>query len=215
MKKKRNIAGMVFIVMCIGLLAASCSNSSDLPISFVQYELDKDGFYQFFTNDSQHYGMSAWEFYENTNEDPNVYQIECKMNSGNSVNAFGMIFGGSHDDPYNFYAVAISTEGYYTAWKNIGSNEEDYFFEDLIPEAVIDEYGWAEAESLNIGYEVLNTITVTKIDASYTIYLNEEEMFTFTDAEFIGNQIGFYATIGEEGEESFPDTPVDARFRQK
>jgi hypothetical protein len=217
MKNKWNVLGIIVFIMIIGFLIAGCdnpSNSKDLPVSFVEYKLGKDGFYQIYTNDSEHYGFSMWELYENTNEDQNTYKIECKKISGSVVDAYGMIFGAEHENPYNFYAVAISTEGFYTVWKNKG-DENDYDFEELIPEEDADEYGWAESESLNIGYNKINTIKVTKSGSNYTVYLNDDEVLTFADSEFTGDKIGFYTAIGYEEDESFPNTPVDVRFRQK
>lgn len=48
----------------------------------------------------------------------------------------------------------------------------------------------------------------------FTVYINDlaTSAFTFTDDAYTGGQFGFYAAVGQAYEESFPGTPMDARF---
>jgi hypothetical protein len=61
-----------------------------------------------------------------------------------------------------------------------------------------------------------NIIKAVKTGTSYAVYINDTLVHTFAEDNAItGNRIGFQVSVGMESEESFPNTPVDVRFKQK
>jgi hypothetical protein len=132
----------------------------------------------------------------------NIYEIECKKMSGASNWGYGMIFGASNTDMRRYYDLGISTQGYYIIGKKV--NEEYTTIRD-----------WTKSEKLNTGYNTINTLKVVKNGTTFTVYLNGSQADQFTDTEISGDRIGYWVDIGLEKDESFPNTPVDVRFRQK
>ena len=174
---------------------------SDLSVSTKQWETGSDGFEQFYTNDSQYYDYYFWNLYNSING-PDTYQIECKKLSGSNKYAYGMIFGASNSVNNRYYYINITVTGSFNIYKRIGDSYT------MIKD-------WTESDELNTGYNVINTIKVTRAGTTYTVYLNGAEVHEFTDAPVIGNRVGYIAYVGLREHESFPNTPVDVRFRQK
>ncbi len=185
----------------------------DLPISTIEYTLGSDGFYRYYTNDPSYYNYGFWTIFENPNDDPDVYEIECKKISGANNYGYGMIFGASDENVNLFYSVLIDTTGWYTINKRV-PNGTGFRNEPMIPND--EELGrWRSSGNLNDGYNMLNTIKV-EVD-EYSIYFNDSAIanYSFTDEEPYGNRIGFYTSVSSEENEDFPNTPVDTRFRAK
>jgi hypothetical protein len=114
----------------------------------------------------------------------------------------GMIFGASNSDNNHFYVLSITTNGWYTIYK--------YFENRYI---VIKE--WENTSRLNTGFNTINTLRVDRVNTTYSVYLNGNRVYQFTDTEIIGDRIGFWVEIGSAEDELFPGVPVDVRFRIK
>jgi len=180
------------------------SGTTTVPFSNVtvsQIWEDKDMFTWFSTNDPREYDRAWWNFYENIN-DRNIYEIECKRMSGDRNSGYGMVFGASNTDNREYYLLEITTQGNY--WIGKYSNEKFTTIK-----------AWTGSEKLSTGYNTINTLKVLKNGTNFTVYLNGSQVFQFTDTEINGDRLGYRAGIGSEKDESFPNTPVDVRFRQK
>lgn len=201
---KRNALRIIIMLMFSAVLFTACNPVTYLSVSRVEFEADEDGFIKFYTNDKADYKISSWALYENKNTDPNTYEIECKKMSGHDEYPYGMIFGGDVDNIFKYYAVLISADGYYRIFK---SKSEEENSDEVIK-------GWKRSDALHTGYHTLNTIKVENAASTYTVYLNGIQIDQFTDAEYSGGNIGFYVSVGSKIDESFPNKPVDVRFRQ-
>jgi hypothetical protein len=191
---------MVFMLVFV-LFFVACPTEDEILIETKAWE-SKDGFIQFYTNDSKNYGKIFWTAYENVNA-ANTYEIECKKMSGSEDWHYGMIFDVSLD-LYTYHRIAITSDGYYSVYSQNGKDDEGTM-----------QKSWIRSDKLNTGYDTLNSIKVTKSGTTYTVFLNDAQVFEFTSSITGGNRIGYFAIVGSEEDEDFPNNPVDVRFRQK
>jgi hypothetical protein len=193
------ISGCFFVV----ILAACNTGSSDLPVSTVEWELGEDGFTQFYTNDPQYYDYSFWSLYNN--QGSTTYEIECKKISGHREYAYGMIFAADNSSLTEFYCVRISANGGYGVWMKNGNAQQTAI------------KGWTKANELRTGYNTTNRIKVTVSGTEYKVYLNDAEVCQISTTAVVpfGTRIGYYVSVGDDTEESFPNVPVDVRFKRK
>ena len=198
--KKFFVVGLA--LLALGFIFTGCDpdGSSDLPVSTIRWEVDKDGFTQYYTNDPQYYGYSSWALYNNGGKD--TYEIECKKMSGFQDSAYGLVFGASNTEPNKFYTLFITVSGGSRVMKMDG-DKETYITD------------WTEPSSLLSGYNKLNTLKVTKSGSTYTLFINNTQVHQFTDSSISGQRIGFYNYTSIEANEKFPNSPVDVRFRFK
>ena len=189
-----------FMLLTAFFALLGCNNgTTNLDVETIRWDQkDNDGFFRFYTNDSQNYGRPFAALSDQVNNSA-TYEIECKKVSGHQEIAYGLVFGAV--DYENFYSLNISTTGYYTLSKRNSSN--------LMP---IKE--WERSDKLLTGYNKLNNLKVVKAGSRYTVFINGTEVHQFTDSSINGNKIGFFAWVGDESDESFPNKPVDIRFRE-
>ena len=200
--KKPFFIGLPVLLLVFGFLFAGCDSgdgSRDLPISTTQWEMGRDGFYQFSTNDPQYYNYSFLRF---LGHDSDTYEIECKKMSGNPDYAYGLIFGAANNNTDQYFLLWITCNGAYRIVKQNGATAT--YITD-----------WARSGTVLTGYNRTNTLKVTKSGTSYTVFINNNQIDQFTDSSQFGQRIGFYASAGKEEDESFPNKPVDVRFRIK
>jgi hypothetical protein len=166
-------------------------------IKTILWELGADGFYQFYTNDQQYFGYGITCL---RNNNSNIFEIEIKKISGARNVYYGMIFGAV--DGKNNYFVYITVDGSYLIGKCVNDNlfatEPDFTY----------------SPKLRTGYNVSNTIRVTKSGSHFQVSFNGNFIDEFTDSSITGSGIGAIAVVGPSGQESFPNTPVEVKFRQ-
>jgi hypothetical protein len=170
--------------------------TGNLPIKTIGWERGTDGFFQFYTNDSQNLD-SIFSCLVVDNYNPNIFEIEIKKISGDRNQPYGMIF--CVNDSYNLYYVNIKVDGYYEIGKWVNGYTATT--------------GWSRSSRLRTGYNVPNTIRVTKSGSNFLVSFNGSPECKFDDSTFSGGGFGAWAWVGLNGEESFPNTPVDVRFR--
>jgi hypothetical protein len=176
------------------------NGSLDLPVSTKKWELISDGYIRFYTNDSTNYNYYFWNWYENKN-DSNTYEIECKKMSGNLDSGYGLVFGAS-DSGVNYYCLEINANGYYRIWYRY--NDTRTLIKTI-----------AFSDKLFTGTDKINNLKVTLEGEVWTVSFNDNQVYQFDKSTVYGSRIGFYVAVGPETDESFPNTPVDVRFRQK
>jgi hypothetical protein len=193
---KRVILG----IMALCLILASCKSNSDLPIETKHFVYSLDGFRQTYTNDPQYYNNSLIAFYApEVAPSTSTWEIQCKKISGASSTKFGLVIGDY--TCLNFYHIVIDTTGRYCVEKRVGGA-----WYPIKP--------WTASDELITGYDKLNAIKVTKSDSIYTIFFNGTEVTTFTDSAItVVSRFGGSASVGVQTAESFPNTPVDVRFK--
>jgi len=202
-----------FAVLFLAFLGCDIgfSNPSDLPSTSnppstnppsanspqtINWELGTDGFYRFYTNESRNYSRGFPYLSNNPNQ--NNYGIEIKKVSGARSVPYGMIFG--YADNNNYYFVYITVDGYYLIGYYVYGNlyESDVFY----------------SSSLRTGFNVSNTIRVTKSGSTFQVSFNGSYAGSFdANSSITGSRFGPIAIVGSSGDESFPNNPVDVRFR--
>jgi hypothetical protein len=195
----KHLIPALFILILFG--CDTENGTSDLSVSNIFFELREDGFIQWYSNDPQYYNHSHRRIYENNN-DQNIYEIECKKVSGYGSQWYGMIFGASNSTNNKYCRILITINGSYYIDKI--DDGKMTIIKDL-----------ENSDKLYTGYDKTNNIKVTKSGTTYTVFLNTNQVFQFNDTSITGNKIGYYVSVGSETNESFPNTPVDVRFRQK
>jgi len=171
------------------------------PLSTVHFVADGSGFIQFSTNRPEHLALSWWNFFDNINH-KDTFEIETRKISGAGHTGYGMVFGASNSNDQLIYGLEINTQGSYCIYFRNYAN-------------VTWIRGWTRSHRLNTGYNVPNTLRVVRNGSHFTVYLNDHEVFEFIDSTISGDRMGFVVVVGHAGEESFPNTPVDVRYRQR
>ncbi len=194
-----------WLVSAVFMLLVSCghSNNTSTPpsIQTIKWQLDGNGFVQFFTNDSQYYNYSFWDTYTQTNESQmTTVTATVKKQSGSSSSGYGIIF--CSQDSNNFYRLLITTTGHYCVYAKVGGT-----YSAIIP--------WTSVPSshLNNGVGVENEISVTQQTLNnFTVYFNGNLETTFSNTSFSGGKAGFCASVSPTTE-NFPYVPEDVRFK--
>jgi hypothetical protein len=194
------------------------------PVETIVGDQDTTGFYQFYTNDFYYCNKGLWMILGGGTHsyDPmDSLDAEIKKESGYVDYGYGVIFCAQYNgDITGCYRLLITTDGYYSLVKKIPT--ADGYTNTVIPDT--NNPGgssWAQCSALNQGYRVSNRIKIVRgfddinSQVVFTVYFNDltTPAFTFTDDTYTGGHIGFYASVGEAWEESFPGTPVDVRFK--
>ena len=196
MKRKH----FVYLLPLLIILASCPEQSGVIDIVTIDWEPDGQGFIQFYTNDEQDYGYYFIHIPSGASEATmTTAEVEVKKISGASSAGFGIIFCGTNID--NFYKLLISLNGNYRMSKKVSG-----LYTDLIP--------WSSSGgSLNASYGVVNKIKV-QFDGTdtFSIFFNDVFVDSVVDTSFSGGDSGYYAYVSDDNE-SFPDTPVDVRFR--
>ena len=174
---------------------------TDIKIIQINWLLDGNGYVQFSTNNFEYYEKAWYQFFENVNK-LGIYKIECKKINGAKPYGYGMVFGASNNEPYSFFLLMINAEGYYCIQKK--NNIESIYLKP-----------WIKSDILYTGYDVVNTLEVIENESMFIVYLNGFQVYQFYDNTIMGKRLGYYASIGNKNEESFPNNPVDIRFKQK
>ena len=194
-----------FVITLIFLVCYDGVSQSTGPweVSNINWVSDGNGFVQFSTNDYKRFGSSSIGFADNINV-INTWEMECIKTSGAGNLGYGMIFNASERRNDFFYVILITIEGYYCIMKSVGSISTTI-------------KNWSRSERLNIGYNVINTLKAVRNKKTITIFINGSQVFQFkeTGGKLDGNRIGYFVGIGDESKESFPNVPVNVRFRQK
>ncbi len=188
------------------MLLVSCGHSGNnsiiLPsIQTIAWQLDGNGFVQYYTNDAQYLGYGFFHAYAQTDESQmSTVTATVKKQSGSLSSGYGIVF--CYKDSNNFYRLLITTTGHYCVHAKTGGT-----YSTIIP--------WTATPSLhlNVGTGVENEISVTEQTLNhFTVYFNGMFETTFSDANFSGGSAGFYLGVSPTTE-NFPYIPEDVRFK--
>ena len=226
----RRLFGVSLLLILIGLIAgcgggsgSSNQGSNNSPTIRWLDDGTETGFLQFYTNDADMCDKGFWYRYDKPDDTMGTVETQVKKISGSSLYPFGIIFCFQQTDTeIHYYRLLIYTDGSYTLGKTVTNTLTNLTNTTII--AVTNNNGaskeYIQSSLLNQGYNVTNTITVVQeaTAGNFTIYFNRDKnpnpAATFTETSYKGGKYGFYASVGLPSEESFPNTPVDVRFRQ-
>jgi hypothetical protein len=172
-------------------------SQSDLPVKSIDWDLDKDGAYQFYTNDTSRKGFLYYYTVTGGTQTPMTsFEIQAKKKSGEDSYGYGMMFcsqGGS-----NYYLFQISENGYYYVGKYVNGT-----YSNVV--------SWVANSSIVKGANNYNTLKVVYTGSNtFEFWINGTKVNTKTDSSFTGGAMGFALSVAST--DDFPNTPVDARF---
>ncbi|HUV36528.1 MAG TPA: hypothetical protein VMX58_06280 [Patescibacteria group bacterium] len=202
LKKTRPAGTAVLALAVLWLCLASCSDPYSASIENINFREDGEGFRRFYADIPGYYNRGFYYFLSGSRQEPMMaVQSQIKKISGFDDVGFGVLF--CMQDNGDYYRLLIKTDGTYSVTRKSGE----------LKQPLID---WTASDHLEQGYDVLNEIMITYdyIQQRFAIFFNEVPETAFIDASFSGGCSGFYAIIGPEQLEHFPDEPVDIRFRQ-
>ncbi len=190
------------LLTLIWLSTASCSDPYSARIENINFREDGEGFRRFYADIPGYYDRGFYHFIYESKQTPMI-AVKCDMKkiSGFSDVGYGIVY--CLQDNGDYYRLLIKTDGTYSIMRKW----------DGLKETIVD---WTFSAYLERGYDALNEILITYDypDKMFIVSFNEFPIVAFIDAAFSGGYSGFYAIIGPEDMERFPDEPVDIRFRQ-
>jgi len=184
------------------------NHESNIPIVTKIGEPDGDGWVQFTSNDPKKYAAAdsmAGNYSLRDNPNGDSYEVTAKKISGFYNEPFGMIFCGSDSA---FYQLNINLDSRYNVIRQAVSGNGTTSGEVLIP--------WTKSNHLEEGYNRENSVKAVKNGNVVTLFFNGQEENSFTEPNPLnGKKIGLAVHYGKEGQENFPEIPVDVRFLVK
>ena len=185
-----------------GLLLSGSSRKSEELLDEISWKGDGNGFLQLRTSDERLCESSAWLAFNETLESSlSSVTIETRQVAGSHYSGFGPTF--CYQDSNNFYCCLICATGQFSVHKCIAG-----IWGTIIP--------WTATPSSNLkaGNDAVNTIAViAKGEHHFQVLFNGTLETTFEDEALAGGKCGFFASIGDQSKESFPEIPEDIRFR--
>ena len=186
--------------------SATVTERSDL---FVEQN-GTPGLYVFQTNDPDlwgPYGTTLWALLD-TNQQPfRDRELDLAKVSGDAAAGFGAVIchyaGGTSGQDETMLVILINTRRQYLVGEVNGA-----VFQPILP--------WAEASSLNAGYNVPNRLRVEYDGQEFSLFFNQALTATFKD------EVQPYHSGGTDGQlvvisplDRFPGTPVHVLFWEK
>jgi hypothetical protein len=193
-------ASCLIALICAAI--AGCSDPYSASIENINFREDGEGFRRFHADIPGYFNRGFIHFLYDSRQTPMAaVRSEVKKLSGFADVGYGIVYCLQNNGDY--YRVLIKTDGTYSVTRKLGG----------VKTSLID---WTPGEYLLEGYDVVNEIQITYYSPMkrFTVYFNEVAETSFVDVSFSGGYAGFYAVIGPEELERFPDEPVDIRFRQ-
>jgi hypothetical protein len=205
MRREKSKA-VVFAILALGAIAfaTSCKNpgSSDLPVKTIEFAPDGAGFIQFYTNDSAKLNYGWYQSYSSATTGGASWDLSVtiRKDSGAIGYGAGCIFG--YSDSNNFYRVLLAWNGGYRVDKKVAGT-----YSPLLD--------WTQTTAIATGLGQTNVVDVTYTSgSSCSILINGTSVSSFNDTDLSSTGLaGFYASVGSSSYESFPNTPVDVRFK--
>jgi hypothetical protein len=203
MRKHLSIFILGIVLLAVMFTTLGCGESS-LPVQSPIWRDDGTGmgFTQFYTNDPSKYNYDFWMWTSTPQTPMHSVETQVKKISGNQYYYYGVLY--CYQDNNNFYCLFITIGQEYCVWKRVGGTFHNVF-------------SWRFSSNLDPGYNTLNKIRIdlsTTNPNTFTVFFNDKLEYTFIDSSFTYGDSGFYASSGSASEESFPNTPVDVRFKQ-
>jgi hypothetical protein len=206
---KTALRPIVVIVAIVAFVFVGCDNPSGgsgagaPAIETVPWEPDADGFLRFSTNDPEHLGyFFAYPLPFAFTSDYR-FEVTLEKSSGGLAPPMGVVF--NYTDIDNFYSALIRPNGGWLIHKRSNGVWAEEFLASCNEDC-----------GVNSGLNERNVISVEYADADqeWTLTINGNVVTTFTDPDQLDpGYVGLKTVIGGEEQESFPDVPVDVRFR--
>ena len=207
------VAVLVLAVLS-GCESAGAGDGGGTPVQTIQWDLDGDGFYQFSTNDSENYNYGFYYPRDagGTPTDPQTFAIDVKKISGDAGQGFGIVF--DYKDNVGYSRLLMSQYGNYVVSSSTvdsGGTWSTTYFTGTSANRWVSSNG-----AIKTGDGEVNRVSITVNRASGTVDITingagQTQITGYTDLG--GTGYGGYASVGDETDEDFPDTPVDVRFK--
>ena len=141
-----------------------------------------NGRYRIFVDEAQH------DYWANPGLSFTDVQVEVDATKigGPDDNDFGLVC--RYQDEENFYALLVSSDGFYAILKYSGGSSE-----------ILGTDSWPPSDAINQG-SATNHIRADCIGDSLTLYANGEQLHAVTDSAFASGDVGLIAgTFDEPG----------------
>jgi len=188
-------------IACFFVLFSFCiiTGFTDPEIKTIQFQRDENGYIQFFTNDVSLYNYGFTGYSEEIISS-GVFELEIVLNSGSEYVGRGMIFGAENE--HKWYAILIETRGSYTIIKNINGQ--------------LTELAKGSTNQITRGLGNSNIVKAVRRGRNIEIFINNNRrpIYTIRNIEFEGDKMGYFVMVGDSEFESFPQIPLDIRFRK-
>jgi hypothetical protein len=174
------------------------------PATTIAWQPDGNGFVQYSTNDPTKLDSSSYYWDNRTNQallgDSWTVAVTMIKVSGAIDCGAGIIIVGSTAD--DLVRILLAWNGSYRI-------DQKYWGKYLSLQ------DWSNTGAITQGLGSPNTVSVTTNDRhSYAVYINSTFVASFEwPFSVFPVWAGFYASIGSSSAESFPDVPVDLRFK--
>ncbi|HEX3043399.1 MAG TPA: LamG domain-containing protein [Bacillota bacterium] len=204
MKKTGKLLLLILVLLAIITFTSSCGNSgnngSKIEVQSAIWRQDGSGV-RFYTNDNKDLEHGFIYCYNTTQPTMTTVSTNVIKYHGYQDGGYGILF--CFQNSQNFYSLLIATTGYYAVFRKKDGN-----YSPII--------SWKSSSHLTSGYGASNTIQVSYNYPShtFTIYFNNIQEDTFMDTYFTGGYSGYYVSVGNSSQETFPKTPVEVEFHQ-
>jgi hypothetical protein len=188
---------IVFFELVLSMVFSACLSTNSIKVTTINWQLDDNGYIQFYTTDPEKRNSGYFHFIDGI-QMKNVYEIEVIKNSG-SKSGFGLSLCLGPENSQERYSFIINVDGYFHIGKNHMGNIEQ----------ITD--GWLQSEHINTGLGSSNILKVVKSGNNYTFYVNNNNLFTFTDLDIDAKFLAYGLDVSLD--ENFPDIPVDILFK--
>lgn len=190
-------------LLLIGCGGPPLQNSHEEPQPTPQtilWELDREGFVQFWTNDPQNLDASFVALHGSRCDPMGTVEAEVRKVSGSLMGAFGLAFCMQDDN--SGYLLCIDIQGFYSVCRIAGGSCT----------SLVD---WSYSDLLHTGYDAVNTLNVDRAPSTgqFSVFINGTLAATYVDGSYSGGYYGYFADVMSGAYERFLGHPVDVRFR--
>jgi hypothetical protein len=186
-----------FFVLIFSMFFSACLSTNSIKVTTIDWQLDENGYIRFYTIDPEKRNSGYFHFVDGIQSE-NIYEIEVIKNSG-SKSGFGFSLCLEPENLQERYSFIINVDGYF----HIGKDHMDG------NDKIMD--GWLQSKHINTGFGASNILKVVRSGNDYTFYVNNNNLFTFTDLDIDAKFLVYGLDVSLD--ENFPSIPVDVLFK--
>jgi hypothetical protein len=202
-KSFSSLAKSLFILLLI-LILSTCQTESpleaDTPVKpeTIYWDIDSNGYYQFYTDDPAKYNMSYFKTIQVTNSCVTNISIAVKRNSGFSAMGNGFYF--NYLDDLNYYRILLTVNGSHRVTQR--TNGQWSVLAD-----------WQQSGNAFTGYGEENIINIRLINGNIIYSLNGGQIGSISNSLLTNGNIRLCGYVSSISNEDFPSNPVDVRYK--
>ncbi len=185
-------------------------STDSLAVSTIDWVNDGLGFVQYYTNNSSNCNTEKIKLHSSVATPMTNLQVQVKKMYGFYGAGYGIVY--CYQDTNNYYRVLVNTAGQYQISKKVSGTQSFYTagaWTTTVPTT------WPTGVNVKLGYNVVNIIKVVNNGSgNFDLFFNGVKEISFNDSAFTGGDSGYFAAVGSDSIEKFPNVPVDIRARK-